>query len=687
MRALVTTTLALVALTGCSIFNKPDRGRLDGGPSDVGLDGGVDGGADADAWVGDAYVPDAWMCPGGNTEGMCSDGRDDDCDGLVDCADPDCVIAGAAACCTAGATAVTEHFDVTGGAWTTRGNWVDPLPATAIGTMGLSDLGTGATVGMVNNACLHVDLGMDVRFSMRALGCTGTGCNSGRLEVVIGPSTTFSGMLTDDLAIRGVATAPGVLRIEVVQGGTVRGASDMLSLGSGATDVVVTLSPGIANGRAAVVATVVASQGSMTQTIVSQIYVTNRDVFGTSSCHGLRLGVQGTGSAVALDDLRIAQLNCANPARFDHLSADSDTIDAVTVAVSNAGHTMGWGRGGIGDPAILEGTLAGSTTHRFMLMFDGSPVDRASDVIGHLPLTIGAADTTYTGSGTSLVVTQDCAQWIPRGGALFCTPPPTASGSLLDPQTPSLVMRDPTFYPESQDPTMPISSFRVAWVGETAPGSALRLFTTTLNSTVGSRIGGVPAVTTTDETCSMRNPLLLPNIGTPRTSDWYLFYLCDSFPPVVHAAILEGGSATVVPGFALGETQLGPLARQGVTDIAGVVFDYVHGSEHTPTYRLWLTTRPTTTESTVLFVEGTPPRDAPIDTFPEFVPFPGNPVLREDSTLFSGSCGVGCQLRGITATRLSTDPARVRLLVERWVDSGSGLTYGLVPLEQVWPAD
>lgn len=691
MRARALTALAIaLGLAGCSIFDAPDRDRLDAWAEDGGTDAYVEPDANDDAGF-DSGVDGGPCAHAPMNEMVCADGMDDDCDGLFDCADPDCVISHASECCTTGGSSTTEHFNKTGAVWDTAGNWTAaPSMASAITAAGvLSQMGTGPLIGMVNNTCVHVDLGAEIRFTMTPTPCSGTDC-AGRMEVVVGPSTSFGTMLTDDLAIRGTAVDPGTLQLDVVQGGTIR-STTMMSFGTTGAQVVVTLSPGIANGRNAIVGTVVATQGAHTETLADQLYVTDRDIFGTSSCHGLHLGVQGTGTHVGLDDVTITELDCSNPARFGAVRDDADAIDAVTMSVSSTDHTTGWGRGGIGDPALFEGVLAGTgATHRFTLLFDGSPVDRASDVIGHLPLSIGGADTTATGTD-GLALIDDCSRWSPRGGNIACTPPTNATGHDLV-ESP-LVMRDPTLYPDNRDPSS-ISSYRVAWVGETAPGSGLSLFVGLLDAAVPTRILGVPTATpiTGDESCtSIRNPLLLPLLGTD--SDWLLFYVCDSvFPPVVHAAQLETGTltATLIDSIVLDRTTLGPLAATGVTDIAGVVFDYVTGSGpsavHTPTYRLWLTARPNTTETDVLFVEGRAPPDSPTFPIPDFTPFAGNPVLTEQSPVF-GSCGLGCQLHGITATRISNDPTRVRVLVERWVDTGSGLTYGLVPLEQTWPTD
>ncbi len=670
MRALF-ACLAVLVLAGCSIFDKPDPSRLDGGrfPSDIGIDMGPDAGIDAyvDPHDGGPDVGDAFVCPH-SSESNCGDGHDDDCDGLIDCADPDCIVNQSPACCTAGVPTVVEHFTKDATGWSTEANWVAPTSIEDAITSNMLLLMGASLTGMVNRTCLRVDLGTELHFTFQALPCTGAECD-GRMEVVLGPSAMFTGMLTDDLAIRGVVTDPGNLRIDIVQGGTVRSSSTG-AYGTGLTMVTVDLAPGLARGVPAIIATVSASlSGGAREVLASQIYVTDRDIFGTSSCHGLHLGVQGSGSHVALDDVGITQLDCSNPARFDTVHDDSDTIDAVTMSVADPTRTTGWGHGGIGDPALVQSVISSHPT--FTLLFDGSPVDRASDVIGHLPLQIGGDDTSEHGSGSDLIFVDDCSRWQPRGGGIGCMP--STSMPIVDPP---LVRRDPTLYPN--DPTGP-TSFITAWVGETSAGSDLALFTGLMGTSTPSHATGTQ--TTIDhETCtSFRNPLLLPWPGMP--AHYLLFYVCDTFPPVVRAATFDpsGPTARAIDGLELGPTELGPLAAQGVVDIAGVVYEYAGAT----TYRLWLATRPTTTETAVLYVEGVVPMG---EMLPVFTPFAGNPVLTEQSPVF-GSCSFGCQLHGITATRIQNDWTHVRLLVERWVDSGSGLQYGLVPLQQTWPTD
>ena len=672
--------LALSLLTGCSIIHHASGDR----PHDAGLDVSdaplPDTNPPDDA--GPDTNPDAWRCAH-TKEVSCSNGVDDDCDGLIDCADPDCVLASDPACCTPGAATTTEHFDKLGGVWTSSSNW--NAPASMVNAIdasnALSQMGSGTPpIGMVNLTCMHVDLGTEIRFKMRATPCTGTDC-AGHMEVAIGTFLAFGGALDGDLTVRGTVDTMHGLRIDVLEGATVR-ASSVMPLGFSTADVVITLSPGVADAHPVIVGTVtVSNEMTMTaETIVTQIRVTDRSIFGTSGCHGLHLGVEGTGTHVALDDVAITQLDCANPGRFDALRDDALAIDGVTTSVSSADHTMGWGRGGIGDPALLEGAVGG--VHRFFLMFDGSSVDRATDFIGHLPLSIGGADTSATSGPGNLVLVNDCSRWMPRGpGGSACTAPAMASGH--DVIESSLVMRDPTIFPENGNPTT-MTSLRVAWVGEdVVSGSPLRLYTSTLPLPLASRLGSVPTASTIEGedlgSCpSIRNPLLLPIMGD--TANWLLFYVCDRFPPVVHAATLHSGTgnATRFPTFEIGPAQLNHLADQGVTDIAGVMFVY----NGVPTYRLWLTAHPTTASSSVLFLEGSP---SAAGQPPMLVPFAGNPVLDERSPVF-GSCGHGCQIHGITATRLSDQPTRVRLLIERWVDTGLGLQYGLIPLEQIWPA-
>lgn len=656
--ATILLALLSVIASGCTIFNRPDRSLLDGGADggvDAGEDAGIDASDDGGLDASDANI-DASTCS--VAPEMCGNREDEDCDQLIDCADPDCVRAAAPECCDPGrATMIRDDFNTLPATTWQR---VSALPALA--SSAVQDFGSGATVGMVRQdmgtaACLEAELGASVSFELRALACTDAEC-AGSAEVVFGPSSEFraGSRLQDDLGIRGTSVA-GSLRVEVTRGGTVVATEE--GLGADGVRVQIDLALGLVDSEPAIVARITVG----TRPAHENVFVVAREDVRIDLCPGLFLGIQGTGNDVTVDTLSITQLDCSNPSRVD----PSDGIPELTATTFSASD---WANGGIGAPAILA-RPAGDVSRQFIVLFDGSPMDRGSIGLARLPLSIGGADLQ---SGVMGMMTANCHDWLPRSG----TPDPTCETvpQLAAPLITALprVMQDPAMVADG-------SNVRVLWAGERSDTDRnLALYsglldpdevrTTTLTTSAPLMIA--------DETCpSVRSPQILPLVGSD-PAEWLVLYVCNTHPAEVHAA--RGGltALTRVPDFVLGPAQLGEVAQSGVGDIAAVVFTYAGQ----PTYRLWLLTH--APEGAVLsFVEGT----AVPGEFPTFVPYAGNPILRAtDPDL--GPCLGRCELHGVAATRvLPSQPTRVQLMVERWDTGSASSQYALIPLRQSWPSD
>ncbi len=81
---------------GTSDGGTSDGGTSDGGASDGGTgDGGTGDGGTSDGGASDGGTSDGGTSDGGSactdTEAVCGNGADDDCDGLIDCEDADCI--------------------------------------------------------------------------------------------------------------------------------------------------------------------------------------------------------------------------------------------------------------------------------------------------------------------------------------------------------------------------------------------------------------------------------------------------------------------------------------------------------------------------------------------------------------------------------------------------------------------
>lgn len=652
--------LAMVVLAGgCTLLNAPDRGLLDAGEDAfVVPDGGVDGNVDAGPDAGDADT-DASSCVVHAESDSCGNRQDDDCDGLVDCADPDCVRVMAAECCDSGrATTIEDSFtSLLPSAWQRASG----LPAVAFDAV--QDFGSGPLVGMVRQdmgtaACLEAELGTSLSFELHALSCAGAACE-GHAEVVLGPSSEFraGSSLQDDLGIRGTNVG-GSLQIDVTRGGTVV-ATRATGLGARPIRVDVALALGVVDGTSAIVATITLDRETVP--FVDNLFVVARRDVRTDLCPGLFLGIQGTGNHVTIDTLSITQLDCSNPSRVD----PSDGIPQLTATTFSA---LDWASGGIGSPAILARDDADVSLH-LMVLFDGSLTDRGSAGLARLPLSIGGGDLRSGGA-----MTANCNDWLPRAGI----PDPTCGvvPEGVDPLVTALprAMQDPAMA------ALDATNVLVLWAGERSESDrALELHADSLFLVPGRTrtLSVSPPLAIAAETCrSIHSPQIVPLVGGA-AGEWLLFYICDSHPSEVHAARGTLASLARVEDIVLGPNELGPSAEGGVSDMAAVVFQYAGQ----PTYRLWLLTHGPA-GAVLSFAEGTA---APGGT-PTFLPYAGNPILQADEPDL-GPCLGRCELHGVAATRVPGVPTLVQLLIERWDTGSATAPYALIPLRQSWPSD
>lgn len=678
MRSSIARAALALLLTGCSVFNRPDPGHLDaampdmgpfdGGPDDMGVDAGPDVGPD-DMGMD---APDAWTCPGGRTETMCGDGADDDCDQLVDCADPDCVRANAIECCTMGSSVFSESFNST---TLSAARWAGTvtsasLDGTALGTFPLPPTVQAMVAQDASGPlCLQPELGLRLTATIKTAACTDC---SGSVDLVVGPTTRVvaGGTLQEDLAIR-ATNEGGVLSIAVLAGPDER-ARSTIPLGTAPATVTIDLAPTVFDGASYIGARVrvVASSG-MDQVLVENEPVVQRDHLQRDFCgpnaRGMFMGVQGSGTGVRIDQIDVTQSDCPGPTSF----APSGTAPLTQVTFGADGTTpgTGWASGGIGDPSlsrVVADTTPG-TPYEWLVLYDASSTFRSSEPFVSLPLSLGGGSRRGASS-----LPPDASSWIPRLGL--------AAGTAGMPFTRTVAdhaMRDPTVgVPEGGL----LTNNPVLWVERVGPGDTYALMRGTLPYTTSDDITGRTGVTIIGETCgSIRSPLLLPRLGDP-AHGWLLFYVCADGRGEVHVATVSTSLMTItrIPDVVLGPMVLGPSASLGVVDVAGAGWMYAGA----PLYRLWLVTR-SAAGASIAFVEGTV---SPTTATASFTPFPGNPVLTANDPAFS-RCPLQCEIHGISATRWPDMGSGnlVQLLVERWETTTTSTTYGLVPLTQRYP--
>jgi hypothetical protein len=676
-RPLASRAALALLLCGCSVFNRPDPGHLDAAVPDMGpLDGGPpDMGMDPDMGPPDMGLdaPDAWSCPGGDTETACGDGADNDCDGLVDCGDPDCVRMGATECCAAGTSVFSESFNSTTLSMT---RWAGTVTNGALDGMRLGTFPPPPMIeamvaqGPTGPLCLQPELGLRIQATFVFATCTDC---SGSVDLVVGPTTRVvtGGTLQEDLAIRGTNEADG-LHLRVFSGPDERGHTTM-ALGSAAATVTIDLSPTVVDGVSYIGAHVAVSGMSGPETLVDNLPIVQRDRLQRDSCgdnaRGMFLGVQGSGTGVRIDQIDVTQSDCPGPTSF--APSGTGALTQVTFGADGVAPGTGWASGGVGDPSlsrVRQDTTMG-TPYEWLVLYDASSTFRSSEPFASLPLSLGGGS--RRGAST---LPPDASSWIPRRGMSA-----GASGTPYSRGTPDRPMRDPTV---GIGPNGLLMNSPVMWAERVGPGDTYQLMRGTLPYSTSSDIDPMDrtAVAIGNETCaSLRSPLLLPRLGDT-DGGWVLFYVCADGRGEVHVATATAAFTTIerIPGVVLGRDELGASASLGVIDVAGA--GWMYGS--TPLYRLWMVTRAATGAS-VAFAEGTV---SPSMASASFTPFPGNPVLTADDPAF-GRCALQCEIHGISATRWPDGGARnlVQLLVERWETTATTTTYGLVPLAQRYP--
>lgn len=129
--------------------------------------------------------------------------------------------------------------------------------------------------------------------------------------------------------------------------------------------------------------------------------------------------------------------------------------------------------------------------------------------------------------------------------------------------------------------------------------------------------------------------------------------------------------------------ELGPFAAAGIRAPEPVISFMEDGIR----LRVWFLAQRTPGDWAIALAEART-HDVELLEFdlPEPLPFPVNPILRNDSTLvLSGCVADECNITGIAVTPRADDPSRLRfLLARRLKESDGDEAFQLIPLEQTW---
>jgi hypothetical protein len=701
-------------LTGCLMLNERDATQAvvrDGGPDaprpDVPFDvppdhdGGVDGG-------------DGGTCPGpGCFETDCTNGIDDDGDGLVDCADFDC--ASFPGCCTDGALELQASWDPestisalwravpTGSPYPSRGS------ETAV------DGGTGSTflygfephmpTGVLRRSCTPLALGARLRVTMApqgAPGCTDTACDRFAAVVLTAAEDSLPGRrLLDDLAV--TVQANGLVR--VTQGGASLG-STRVELGpTGRAELGIEITPGVDHrGRPALFATVevtdrMAGTGRV-QLLDRTPFLLQRDlidhVADCAKMPGLFVAVEGQGDRVRVEPLTVERLECANPSQFAEPDRDTATLTPYHLDLGD------WASGGLGAPALASTCDVGETG---CFVNEGPPGVRWDLLIEATNVDPGLARFTHVGwsMGHAMGLEWDAPTgWItdalgpPKAGH----DPPTCldGGDGPDACGGARSLRDPGLLPVTNElGQLTPTGFIVTYAREHEPAvqsgarDVFALHVQTMHADPYERFESSEGLkwTPTQAGCdSLRDPEIIPQSHEPGAG-YFLLYTCErnGLPPEVHRIALTD-LLVVVPGTretVLSPSMLGAFAQGGVRAAEAVVVSDPQ-EVRPPLVRAWFVARDAAGRPSVGMAMG---QGQTFGELPDLVPYPGNPVLWVDDVALGGPCGDDCELVGLDVVRRADDarsvdtPITLRFVVARRVD---GHDYELAPLEQLWRA-
>ncbi|MFW6049525.1 MAG: hypothetical protein ACODAU_00020 [Myxococcota bacterium] len=712
IRRALALSFALALTSGCVFVNETD---IDGAHvADAGVpdaDAGMDGqtpDADAGGDGGDACPP------GGCVETSCTNGEDDDGDGVVDCADFDCT--DFPGCCDEGAALLPAGWDGSLSLdWRTVPSGAPyPLvgeddPDGGSGEAYLRAFEADMPSGLVHRSCQPLSLGARLEVTMSPLGspgCTDASCDRFAALVLTAAQDALPGRrLLDDLAV--TVQANGLVR--VTQGGRTLAEQHVELAPDGRAHLALEVTPGVDDrDRPALFATVGvtdrrAGTGEM-KLLSRHPFLLQRDLLsgvpGCDAVPGLQVAVEGQGDRVQVGPLAARSLECVNPSHFRVPAEQGATLSPEDLDLG------AWADGGLGAPALAstcaEGTVAcgsgdGSPGVRWDVLVEGTNVDPALERFTHVGWSLGHAASTQWDAALG---------WIadPAGAPKAGHDPPTcldgAADGGVDACDGARSLRDPAVWPFTDplgqiDPTDGLLvAYAREWEEAVQQGQRDRF---------ALHVRAVPAApeqafdaaegrrwTPADAGCdSLRHPEVLPASDAPQSDGWWLLYTCERAgePPEVQAVGLSGllnVRAEATPRTVLSAAALGDAAAGGVRAAEGLVASDPQAEALPPLYRVWFVARDASGRETIGLAQG---RSPTFDTFPALAPYRGNPVLRVDDPVLGGPCGEGCALLGLDVVRRADDPGAsdapwtLRFLVARRVN---GTDHELVPVEQLW---
>lgn len=599
-----------LALGGCTLLFGPDRdlsrddAGSDAGGFDAGLDGGGDGGTDGGG--GDAG------CPGSQgIETSCTNGEDDDCNGLVDCNDFACR-ASPACCDTMSTTPWPDIGPYDSGLWARDGE-----PGLPMVTSSTVDFGTaGYPQALVLNECAPLAFGADFDLSFAVT----PGMRGDFAALLLSPVSSRGGMspFLAELAVR--VFDDGEVRLERA-GTTVR--SEMIA--GAMITVRVSLRPGVDDANRGVLRATVEAGGTMFADDLPFLLLS--DLRGPPTCapDGLFVVLEGQGTNVTVSSQTNAGLlSCENPSQFLPDQSTPDLGDMVDELAPDTG----WRTGGVGEPSVAH---VDTGVDRLELWIDAAETERADEFLRRIDFTLGA--TRHQSGG-----------WAPRllmGGAPTLFGPSTREPSVAAPV-------DSLGRPGG-------SNFYVAFAQRRPMNPDLydvELRSVPFAEPVTPLAPQTLLVPIAVDCASLRDPSIVV-LGENERDDLLLFYTCErqGARDAIGAArfawnAVDGEYQRVVHESRLLTADVGGYAARGVFSPEAVFIPASPPMEPDARIRLWFLSRDASGEVAMSTAFGTIQ-----DGLPTLSPYPGNPTLRAEDAILGGDCSIGCSIDAMGVTR------------------------------------
>lgn len=630
--------MALLAglFAGCTIFYEPTLEPSDGGTDsrvEAGPDGGLDGG------------PDAIV-----TERECDDGLDNDGDKLVDCNDYDCSYL--EACCQ-----MQSGTEVVDEPWTEGTTHWDVYGSTPEVSSNRINLRAGSTA-LVWKECTVADLGLYGTFSFQPEIAPGDNCEAQYISLGFATAREpdVNTQFRSEIEVR--VNACG--RYEVLRGSTRLTQIPIAPINP--TGLVrFQITPGTLGGEEVMRATISLDDGVQEQVLVEGLPFMSRDeMLDIDACGGLGRGlylfIEGTRSdqRMSLDGIEFSTAQCANPSQF----VRADLGGSAQFDVSDVNPGPAWSAGGMGSPTLLPFGSSGN----WWVLYDATPDPRQIAEFHPLVFGLGRASTTSTG-------------WDPRTAPIADENNEPESCQEKDCRN-LTSYRDPFIFDGVIAYTRTVGG-RPSIVMETyGLSGALNLRDAVLTAEDTTFVGlDAPAC---PDGVSQPTFARVP-FTSPAITQYWLFFTChnEEKRSLGYQLVQQQDDIFSVSGSGgvlFGADGIGQGYAAGGIESPEIMVEY--GEEPHAVYRLWFIARDQAQRRSVALAQWQPSQ---LNDPPDFVLFPGNPVLEASDS--EADCEAGCKLESLAVAR---DTDQLRFLLAQSVNAFGEVTYRIISLEQNW---